>query len=126
MKSIIFLILLLSFANGIVLNEVKSYEEAIQIAKEQNKKVLMFMYSEYCPWCEKMKKTTLSNEKVIDYINNKYIFLTMDKDMGEYPEKLMPRFIPTTYVINPKTQETIQEIYGYKSSEVFIKEFWTD
>ncbi len=126
MKIIISLILLLNLGFGITLKDVESYEEALQIAKKQNKKVLMFMYSDYCPWCEKMKKTTLSDTKVIDYINSKYIFLKMDKDMGEYPQKLKPRFIPTTYVIDPKTKETVQEIYGYKSPKNFIKEFWDD
>ncbi len=126
MRLIISLILLLSFTNAAILKDVESYEEALQIAKKQNKKVLMFMYSEYCPWCEKMKKTTLSDEKVINYINSKYIFLKMDSEMGEYPQILKSRFIPTTYVIDPKTKETVQEIYGYKSAKNFIKEFWDD
>ncbi|MCK5111385.1 MAG: thioredoxin family protein [Arcobacteraceae bacterium] len=126
MKIIISLILLLSWVFGTVLKDVESYKQALQIAKKQNKKVLMFMYSEYCPWCEKMEKTTLSDEKVINYINSKYIFLKMDSEMGEYPQILKPRFIPTTYVINPKTKETVQEIYGYKSAKDFINEFWDD
>ena len=126
MRTIIFLILLLSFANGTILKDIESYEEALEIAKKQNKRVLMFMYSEYCPWCEKMKKTTLKNEKVKQYINSKYIFLKMDTDMGEYPPELKPRFIPTTYVIDPNTEETVQAIYGFKSEKVFIKEFWDD
>ena len=126
MKFIISLILLINFVSGAVLKDIELYDEALEIAKKQNKKVLMFMYSEYCPWCEKMKKTTLENKKVINYINSKYIFLKMDTDMGEYPQDLKPRFIPTTYVIDPKTKETEQEIYGYKSAKDFINEFWDD
>ena len=126
MKFIISLILLVNFVSGTVLKDVELYDVALEIAKKQNKKVLMFMYSEYCPWCEKMKKTTLSNKKVINYINSKYVFLKMDTEMGEYPQRLKPRFIPTTYVIDPQTKETIQEIYGYKSAKNFIKEFWDD
>jgi thioredoxin-related protein len=126
MKIIIFLILLFGFVNSAILKDVKLYEQALQIAKKQNKNVLMFMYSEYCSWCEKMKRVTLSDKKVINYINSKYIFLTMDTEMGKYPKKLKPRFIPTTYIVNPKTKETVQEIYGYKSPKNFINEFWDD
>jgi len=126
MKTIISLLLFLNLAFSATLKDVESFETAIKMAKEQNKKVLMFMYSEYCPWCEKMKKTTLSDKKVINYINSRYIFLKMDKDMGEYPEELIPRFIPTTYVIDPKTKESVQDIYGYKSAKDFINGFWDD
>ena len=126
MKFIISLILLLSSASSVDLKDVEFYDKALDMAQKQNKKVLMFMYSEYCPWCEKMKKTTLIDKKVIKYINSKYIFLKMDRDIGEYPQKLKPKFIPTTYVIDPKTKETVQKIYGYKSPENFIKEFWDD
>ena len=124
MNFLISLVLLVNFSYGSILQDVEIYNKALEIAKKQNKKVLMFMYSEYCPWCEKMKKTTLSDKKVIDYINKRYVFLKMDTEMGEYPQRLKPRFIPTTYVIDPKTKETIQEIYGYKSAKNFIKEFW--
>ncbi len=126
MKLIISLILLLSLVNGSVLNEVESYKEALEISKKQNKKVLMFMYSVHCPWCEKMKKTTFTDEKIINYINSKYIFVKMEMEMDEYPAKLKPRYIPTTYVIDPTTQETEEIIYGYKSSQDFIKQFWSD
>ena len=126
MKIIISLLLFLNLAFGATLKDVELFEKALKMAKVQNKRVLMFMYSEYCPWCEKMKETTLSDKKVINYINSRYIFLKMDKDMGEYPEELEPRFIPTTYVIDPKTRESIQDIYGYKSPKNFIKEFWDD
>ena len=126
MKLLIYLILLLTFVNATVLNEVESYDEALETAKKQNKKVLMFMYSAHCPWCEKMKKNTFTNQKIINYINNKYIFVKMEMDMDEYPITLKPRYIPTTYVIDPLTKETEEIIYGYKSSEDFIGQFWSD
>jgi thioredoxin-related protein len=124
MKIFLYIVLSLNLLIGSVLNSDISYEKAIEIAKKENKKVLIFMYSQFCPWCEKMKKTTLSNKKVIEYINSRYIFVKLDTRMDEYPPKLKPRFIPTTYVLDPNTEETIQEIYGYKSSESFIDEFW--
>ena len=126
MKILLSLILLLSFVSATVLNEVKSYDEAFQVAKKQNKKVLMFMYSIHCTWCERMKKNTFTDKKIINYINNKYIFVKMEMEMDEYPIKLKPRYIPTTYVIDPLTKETEEIIYGYKSSEDFIKQFWSD
>lgn len=102
------------------LQSAKNYDEAIKIAKSQNKNVLAFFHTEYCGWCNKMKKTTLKDVKVIDFINKNYIFVSIDRDKDTYPEQFNPRFIPTTYIIDPKKNQEIDAIMGYKNSADFI------
>ncbi|WP_419770251.1 MAG: thioredoxin family protein [Candidatus Marinarcus sp.] len=123
MQKIFFLLLALySLLLSENLNQASTYEDAIQQAQAEHKMVLLFLYSNNCPWCKKMKETTLHDAKAIAFINKHYIFLSLNKDTKEYPKAFFPRFIPTTYSINPQTQEEIYALYGYKTSEQLINE----
>ena len=118
----LFLITSTLFAQMDGLNIIEEYDDAIALAKKQNKEILLFIYSTYCPYCEKMKKTTLSDKKVIEFINKKYIFTMMNLEIDDIPEKFKPRFTPTTFVVDPKDQQSIYEMYGYKSNKQVLKE----
>lgn len=120
-----FLLAIICFSNFMIaqtLNTYTNYEEALSAAKKENKPLLMFVYADYCPWCDKMKKNTLKNKKTIEFISKNYIFLTINKEKDEYPEKFIPRFIPTTYLINSKNEDEIYALYGYKTTTQLIEE----
>jgi thioredoxin-related protein len=110
------------FAQMNGLNIIEDYDNAVSIAKKQNKNIFLFVHSTYCPYCEKMKKTTLSNKDVIKFINNKYIFTMLNLEIDDIPEKFKPRFTPTTFIVNPKDEQSIYELYGYKSSKQLLEE----
>lgn len=121
-KSFILLFVLFSMLFAQPLETLSSYDEAIKKGLKENKRVLMLIYSDYCPWCEKMQKQTLTNEKVIEFINKDFIFVKINRDKGAYPKEFIPRFIPTTYLIDPKSQEEIYALCGYKTATQFLNE----
>lgn len=124
-----FLFFIICFSNlllGQPLKTYTNYEEALHQAKTQNKRVLMFMYTDNCSWCKKMKQTTLNDKKTIEFINKNYIFLAINKDKGTYPEKFIPRYIPTTLLIDQKNEEEIYALLGYKTSSELIDELNDD
>lgn len=122
-KSIFLLLFLFSVTYGNKLSVFSSYEKALKIAKSENKKLLMFVYSDSCKWCKKMKETTFKNDEVAGFINNRYIFLVQHKEKGTYSKKLFyPRFIPTTFLVEPKTLDEIYALYGYKAPKQLINE----
>ena len=114
------LLLLTGSLFGASINSVTTYEEAILKAKTEHKKVMLFLHTQYCGWCTKMKKTTLADPLVIDFINKKYIFVSLDRDIDSYPAQFAPRFVPTTYTIDPKSQKEIDSVLGYKKRDDFI------
>jgi thioredoxin-related protein len=103
-----------------------NYDQALAVAKKENKPLLMFVYTDYCPWCDKMKKNTLSHKKTIEFIQKNYIFLSVNKDNSVYPEKFIPRYIPTTYLIDATNEEELYALYGYKTTTELIKELDDD
>ncbi|MFA7091690.1 MAG: thioredoxin family protein [Arcobacteraceae bacterium] len=124
-----FLISIICFSNLLLAQSLltyTNYDEAIHQAKKQNKHVLMFVYTDYCSWCDKMKKTTLSHQKTIEFINKNYIFLSINKEKENFPKAFTPRYIPTTYLIDAQNQEEIYALFGYKTSSELIEELSND
>ena len=96
--------------------------KALEIGKQQNKKVIMFIHTKYCPWCSKMKKETLKDEKVINLINEKFIFSSVDQDKGLLPANLNPKFVPMTYVIDTKMNKVVGVLPGFMKADIFMEE----
>jgi protein disulfide-isomerase len=66
------------------------YKEALAIAKEQNKKVLLnFTGSDWCGWCIKLDKEVFSKKEFLDYAKDNYILVKID-----YPRRTkLPEFL---------------------------------
>ena len=122
-KLILSLFITLSL-NANELNHADSYSDAIKDGIAQNKRVVLFTHSPFCPWCRKMEAGTLSNQKVIDLLNKRFIFVTVDLsldiELEDVPKKFLPQGTPTTYVIDPKTQNLLFSLRGYKNSKSFL------
>lgn len=99
-----------------------NYDEAIKVANKENKKVLMFVFSSHCPWCLKMKKTTLQDDEISQYINKNFVFLMINQDSKEFPEEFRAQMVPTTYFIDPKTQKALYSTVGYLKPDMYIEE----
>ncbi len=106
------------------LKHADSYNDAIQKGIKENKHVVLFAHSPFCPWCRKMEADTLSNHEVIKLLNEKYIFVTIDLstevEREDVPHKFLPQGTPTTFVIDPTNQENLFTMRGYKTPDSFI------
>lgn len=49
-----------------------SFEEAIDL-KNTNKKYFIYVYTDWCGWCTRLKNTTFQDEKVIRLLNEEFI-----------------------------------------------------
>jgi thioredoxin-related protein len=96
MKRLVILLLALApyfvFSQGQVSNEINwiSLEKAKKYAKKYDKNILVLFYKKDCPYCEEMKRETLSDQSVIDLINNNFFPVKIDsrtKDTIYYNNK---------------------------------------
>ena len=64
-----------------------TFEEAMEANKKEPKKIFIDVYTDWCGWCKKMDKSTFSNEKIAEYINDKYYAVKLNaehEDVVEY------------------------------------------
>jgi thioredoxin-related protein len=54
--------------------KVKWYtiEEAIELNKEEPKKIMIDVYTDWCGWCKKMDKTTFGHPVIAKFLNKNY------------------------------------------------------
>ena len=89
MKKIIILFLvifpLVVFSQGSIKNEISwtSLENAQISAKKYNRNILIYFYKKDCPYCEKMKKNTLSDPNVISIINSNFFPVKLDSRLKD-------------------------------------------
>jgi thioredoxin-related protein len=55
-----------------------SIEDAYAQNKENPKKILVDVYTDWCGWCKRMDKTTYENPEIIRYINENYYPVKLD------------------------------------------------
>ncbi|WP_294963253.1 thioredoxin family protein [Sulfurimonas sp.] len=130
MKILLSLLLFFTFAFSAQLdkfasevNYSRNYNSALKLAKEQNKLLMLVVVGDYCPWCKKFERKTLSSSLIKNKVSKDFIPLIIDKinDKGKYPDKFYSKYIPTVHFVNPKTQNTIFETLGYMKKKEFAQ-----
>ena len=74
MKYMIVFFLMIAAAAPSLVGQIEwmSWEEMEAAQKREPRKVMVDLYSENCVWCKKMDETTLSNERIVEYVNQNF------------------------------------------------------
>ena len=115
MKKIVLLICLPAFLiSGELFN-------ALLKSRKENKPVMVYVKSETCQFCEKMKTKTLESPLIQDNMQN-FIFVSIDKLSSE-AQKYLPstRYTPTIYFIASEGSKfkAVNVVKGYLGKEDF-------
>ncbi len=120
MKRVLFLLLTsftLIFADG--LNWQATLGDAIGVAKKQDKIIMVFVESDYCRWCKKMKSRTFINPKVVQRLLQIEVVKVMRDDYDTLRDFPYIRGVPTTFFITPD-KKIIGQIVGYVDATDFL------
>ena len=96
------------------------YKTALIKAKKENKELMVLMVTNYCPWCSKFEKKTLSDEKVDSVVKSKYIPLIINRQEGNFPSYLHTPIVPVTFFVNPDDEKVIHESVGFSNKIDFL------
>jgi thioredoxin-related protein len=81
-KSIIVVFTLL-IVNLTGLAQVKSLNDALKSAKEQDKKVIVDVYTDWCGWCKKMDADVYTKQDIKDLVDDNFIFYKLNAEGNE-------------------------------------------
>ncbi|HIC44794.1 MAG TPA: thioredoxin family protein [Sulfurimonas sp.] len=101
----------------------RDYPNALKMAKEQDKVLMLVLVGDYCPWCKKFERKTLKSKEVRTEVAKNFIPVVLDKykDKGKYPKEFYASVIPAVYFIDPKTQKSILETVAYMKKAEFLE-----
>lgn len=81
--------------NGIQFFE-GSFQDALELAKKENKLIFFDAYASWCGPCKRMKSKVFTQEEVGSYFNSRFINLKVDMEKGEGPS-LAKKYGVTSY-----------------------------
>jgi thioredoxin-related protein len=101
----------------------RDFNTAINKAKAQNKPLMMVMGADYCPWCRKFERKTLSSDEVRSVIDKEVITLVVDKkyDIKTFPKEFQTSMTPRVFFINPHTAKEFYQTAGYVKKKDYLK-----
>lgn len=105
------------------INWVKDYQTGIELAKQQNKPLLLAFYKKLTPMSTGMSNTTYNNPEVKKYVEENFIPVLIDVD--EHPEiakKYKIDYYPTHYIKKPDSEELFGPRLGHDPPKLFINE----
>jgi len=138
MKKIVGFILLLVFVQQYAKAQEKaitwhSFEEVIGKTAENPKMILVDVYTDWCGWCKKMDKSTFTDPKVIEYVNENFYAVKLNAEDRkkkfefrgkEYTGEMMARAMKVrsypNFVIMDASMENITQLPGYREPNDFV------
>ena len=83
MKKTALLILLFSIFNqGFAQLKMQTFEQTESLQNIQQRKIIVFIHTDWCKFCQAMKSKTFKNEEVIQQLNDTFYFVDF-KGLGK-------------------------------------------
>lgn len=98
-------------------NYETDYNVALQKAKKAHKFLFFVMVTNYCPWCRKYEKHTLSDININAEIHKRFIPLILNREKGQFPEQFKTPIVPVTYIVNHRDEGIVKKEMGYKGKK---------
>lgn len=107
---------------GIRFLENKTFSEALQLAKENDKLLFVDCYTSWCGPCRMMSNKVFTQKQIGDYFNAEFINIKVDMEKGEGPElhkRFNVRAYPTFLFIDGNGNE-VNRIVGGSEADKFL------
>jgi len=102
----------------------RDYKTALTKAKKENKPLMMVLGADYCPWCRKFERKTLSSKLIKPYLDKEVVTLVVDKkyDIESFPAAFRATFTPKVFFINPQNGTSFYSTVGYVKKKNYMQE----
>ncbi|MCR4033074.1 MULTISPECIES: thioredoxin family protein [Flavobacterium] len=97
MKKLILFILFFGITSmGFCQLKSRTFEEVDSLQQIQKRKIIVFIHTDWCQFCQRMKTTTFKNQKIIQKLNSDFYFIDFNAE-----EKREVRFHNQTFAYKP-------------------------
>lgn len=97
------------------------YKVALSKAKRAGKPLMIFMTTNFCPWCRKLENRILSKADINARIHAKFVPLMLNFDEKKFPKQFNEiNLTPTLYIVNANNEKIEQSFIGYSSRDAFL------
>ena len=96
-----------------------SYNDAFQLAQEEDKIIMMTVVANDCAFCERMEKEVISEESVSDALDDDFVLVKVNEDEEPVPFG-MSRMMTPTYIFIDRTEEILFMAPGSYTKEEFL------
>jgi thioredoxin-related protein len=79
-KQILLLIFFGITSTGFCQLKSRSFEEIDSLQQIQKKKTIIFIHTDWCQFCERMKTTTFKNQEIIEKLNADFYFIDFNAE----------------------------------------------
>lgn len=98
-----------------------SYDEGMALGKRQGEKIYLYFWTEWCAFCKKMEKETLSKSLVASFLNKNFISIKVNSDKEKETASLYyVRGFPTSWFLKEDGQK-ISNLPGYVPPDMFLR-----
>jgi thioredoxin-related protein len=97
----------------------KDFSQALELAKKEQKVLMLFVESKSCRWCKKMKSRTLSNEMVIKRLKSYISVKVMRDDIDVLRDLPAINGVPTIFFMTVD-KRVLEKVVGYFNVEDFL------
>ncbi len=70
--ALVFILFLTTIQSNAQKVQWMSFEEAIEAQQKEQRKIFVDLYTDWCGWCKRMDKTTMTDPYIIEYLNSQF------------------------------------------------------
>ncbi len=97
-----------------------TYNEGMQLARKEGKKVFLHFWAEWCGYCTRMRNETFTDKSVISYLDQNFIAVRVDFDREQrIAAQYKVRGLPDTYFLTEEGKR-ISNLPGFIRAELLI------
>lgn len=120
MTKIIILLLMTLGLNATEINWLESYTKASQIAKIENKPMLVFINRPGCGACEMMKEVVFKDKTIYPYINEHFVPVSLNINKNDAPKDLQSEMTPTFHFVKYDGTKIRETLVGGKTGKFYL------
>jgi thioredoxin-related protein len=97
------------------------WQKELKAAAEANKPVIIDFYTDWCPHCKRMDKTTFKEESVLKYLaDENYVMIKVNPEKDKAAEDKFKVYSYPTFVMFDGKGNEVDRMLGYYDGEKFV------